>query len=72
MNTIWLWTICKYLGAVVIAVGWIGNDPYYMGRDIAIPLTVLGIVMFANGWKGELLLQRNTAHLRALHGRDVK
>ena len=48
-------TVVKYVGAVAMAAGWLGNHPAYMGRDLAIPLLVTGIVLFANGLKGELI-----------------
>ena len=47
-------TALKYIGAVMIAAGWIGIPPDYMGREVAISLAVVGIVTFANGIKGEI------------------
>jgi hypothetical protein len=48
-------TMIKYIGAVAIAAGWFGLPPEHMGRDVAIPLIVVGIVLFANGLKSEII-----------------
>ena len=48
-------TVIKYVGSIVIAVGGIGAHRAYMGREVGIVVAVIGLVLFANGLKGELV-----------------
>ncbi len=50
-------TVLKYAGAIVIAVGGMGADRAHMGRGLGIAVAVVGLVMFMNGLKRELVLE---------------
>ena len=53
----WLKTPCatKVIGVVLISLGWLGTYLECMGKFFAIPLLVIGIALFANGIKDEIV-----------------